>query len=104
MTGTTRKLIPGQYSKGDRLNYERFMDLSVGSVVWAQDHKAVKFSGPLLVIGKPDEKSVILLDGEKVGCCIEFPEVVENDSDVAAFTPIGQLEFYVASPVVAGKT
>ncbi len=103
MTGTTRKLIPGQYSKGDRLNYEGFMGLPVGSIVWAQDHAADKFSGPLLVVGKPDDKSVVLLDGVKVGCCIEFPEVVESDSDVAAFTPIGQLEFYIADPVVDGK-
>lgn len=103
MTGTTRHLIPGVYSKGERLSFEGFMSLSVGSIFWAKDHNECHFEGPLMVVSKPDERTVIIMDGEQVGCQVEFPEVVENDSDVAAFTPIGQLEFYTAEPVVTGK-
>ena len=92
-------MIPGEFEKGERITFADFMDLPVGSVVWG---KAKKFDAPIQ-IQITDGNSRTLTDGDKVGVCVEFPNVAP-ESEVAAFLPnVGQMEFFEAVPIFATK-
>ena len=91
-------LIPGDYECGDRMEFQDFMDLGRGAIVWG---KASEFEGPLQM-DAVDGNFRSLTDGDKVAIGVEFPNVAP-DSPVAAFTPVGQMEFFEAKPVMDGK-
>ena len=91
-------LIPGEFEQGDRLVFADFMDLPSGSIVWG---KSERFNGPLQM-DSTDDNFRSLTDGDKIGIGIDFPNVAQ-DSPVAAFTPLGQMEFFEAQPVFDDK-
>jgi len=93
------RLIPGFFEAGERLQFQDFMDLRIGSVVWG---KADRFEGPLQIQGI-DGNARVLTDGDKIGISIEFPNVASPESAVGAFTPVGQMEFFEAIPIFDRK-
>ena len=80
------RLIPGFFEAGERLQFQDFMDLRIGSVVWG---KADRFEGPLQIQGI-DGNARVLTDGDKIGISIEFPSS-RSGLEVGAFTPVGQM-------------
>ena len=93
------KLIPGEFEAGERLVFEEFMELPVSAVVWG---KSKSFAGPLQ-IQVADGNFRSLTDGDKIGIGIEFPNVAP-ESPVAAYTSVGQMEFFEAMPVYEEKS
>ena len=92
-------LIPGKFEQGDRMIFADFMDLPRGSIVWGRSDR---FKGPLQM-DSVDGNFRSLTDGDKIGIGIDFPNVAQ-DSPVAAYTNVGQREFFEAVLVFENKS